>query len=305
VSSTLLETLTASRDLGLVLFTVILGWSSVYLLLPRARGGFKPARIYGIGALGFAAAVLVLSTSWVAPGPFLSKFFFYAFGLMAILGAALMVTSRDPVYTALWFASVILSSSGLFLLAGAQFLAAGTVIVYAGAIIVTFLFVIMLAQSYGKAVYDRMARRPLAGTLTSALLFAALLSTSLAGRAALNDEEESFTAPVVAAETLLSEDPEAGAADQRAAILERSISETSRLQPLSLPEPDSEAEAIAPVAGLGGSLFTDHLVSVEIVGLLLFTALIGAVAIATPKTPRRPGSITPGAATPGSRPPQS
>ena len=54
---------------------------------------------------------------------------------------------------------MVLSTSGLFLLAGAQFLAAGTVIVYAGAIIVTFLFVIMLAQMEGRAQYDRAARR--------------------------------------------------------------------------------------------------------------------------------------------------
>ena len=77
----------------------------------------------------------------------------------------LTVTSRNPVYSALWFASVVLSTSGLFLLADAPFLAAGTIIVYAGAIIVTFLFVIMLAQMEGKADYDRAARSPGLGDL--------------------------------------------------------------------------------------------------------------------------------------------
>ncbi|MBV8608597.1 MAG: NADH:ubiquinone oxidoreductase subunit J, partial [Singulisphaera sp.] len=37
-------------------------------------------------------------------------------------------------------------------------------------------------------------------------------------------------------------------------------------------------------------LYTDHLVSVELAGTLLFVALIGAVAIATPKRPIRPGN---------------
>ena len=47
-------------------------------------------------------------------------------------------------------------------------------IVYAGAIIVTFLFVIMLAQKEGRAIYDRMARAPFLATWTSfLLLFAA------------------------------------------------------------------------------------------------------------------------------------
>ena len=63
----------------------------------------------------------------------------------------------------------------MFLLAGAQFLAAGTVIVYAGAIIVTFLFVIMLAQMEGKALYDRAARAPGSATFTCFLLFWCLL----------------------------------------------------------------------------------------------------------------------------------
>ena len=84
--------------------------------------------------------------------------------------ALLTVTSRNPIYSALWFASVVLSTTGLFLLANAPFLAAGTIIVYAGAIIVTFLFVIMLAQMEGKAVYDRAARAP--GAATCHLLLA-------------------------------------------------------------------------------------------------------------------------------------
>ena len=87
------------------------------------------------------------------------------------------MTSRNPIYSALWFASVVLSTAGLFLLAGAQFLAAGTVIVYAGAIIVTFLFVIMLAQMEGKALYDRAARAPGSATFTCFLLFWSLLYT--------------------------------------------------------------------------------------------------------------------------------
>ncbi len=92
-----------------------------------------------------------------------------------MIGALLTVTSRNPIYSALWFASVVLSTSGLFLLAGAPFLAAGTVIVYAGAIIVTFLFVIMLAQMEGKALYDRAARAPGSATFTCFLLLWCLI----------------------------------------------------------------------------------------------------------------------------------
>ena len=85
------------------------------------------------------------------------------------------MTSRNPVYSALWFASVVLSTSGLFLLADAPFLAAGTIIVYAGAIIVTFLFVIMLAQMEGKAVTTVPARAPDVATFSCYLLFWSLI----------------------------------------------------------------------------------------------------------------------------------
>ena len=43
------------------------------------------------------------------------------------------------------------------------------------------------------------------------------------------------------------------------------------------------------VAGLGESLYSDHLVTVGLAGALLFVALIGAVAITGPKRPIRPG----------------
>ena len=87
----------------------------------------------------------------------------------------LTITSRNPIYSALWFAMVVIATAGLFLLAGASFLAAGTIIVYAGAIIVTFLFVIMLAQMEGKAIYDRAARAPGPATFTCFLLFWCLI----------------------------------------------------------------------------------------------------------------------------------
>jgi NADH-quinone oxidoreductase subunit J len=43
------------------------------------------------------------------------------------------------------------------------------------------------------------------------------------------------------------------------------------------------------VASLGETLYTDDLITVELVGALLFVALVGALAIAAPKPPIRPG----------------
>ena len=175
------------------------------------------------------------------------------------------------------------------------------VIVYAGAIIVTFLFVIMLAQSHGQAVYDRAARRPLAAALTGGLML---------GRPAGGDPRRpdhrrrrpggfGDRRPTRCRRRPPCRSP-SGATGTRSSPWSSPgpSRETSRL-----PERSEPGETPAHVAGLGGTLFTDHLVTVEVAGLLLFVALIGAVAIATPKAAdparRRPWP-TPG---PRRRPP--
>ena len=60
---------------------------------------------------------------------------------------------------------------------------------------------------------------------------------------------------------------------------------------LILPEAAGNGEAFnRHVEGLGGTLYTEHLVTVELAGALLFVALIGAAAIATPRAPIRPAT---------------
>ncbi len=70
--------------------------------------------------------------------------FFYAFGIIAIASAIMMVLSRNPVHSALFLIVTFFSLAGLFILLDAHFLAAIQVLVYTGAIMVLFLFVIML-----------------------------------------------------------------------------------------------------------------------------------------------------------------
>ena len=148
-------------DLIKILAVILLGATGTYLLLPHRHGLTRPRLAHQVGFVLSALGVLAFSLLWKSHGvDLVSKVFFYLFAFSAVAGAILTITSRDPIHSALWFAAVVLATSGLFLLSGAQFLAAGTVIVYAGAIIVTFLFVIMLAQKEGRAIYDRTARRP-------------------------------------------------------------------------------------------------------------------------------------------------
>lgn len=156
-----------------VLLVPLLGFFAVYWLLPRAR---RSRPLYGAiaGGLALAAAVFFL-WRWGTGAAWPEKVLFYAFALVAVTGGLMLVTQRNPVYAALSFALVILSTCGLFLLQGASFLAAATIIIYAGAIVVMFLFVIMLAQQEGWSLADRRSREPFLSTLAGMVLVAATL----------------------------------------------------------------------------------------------------------------------------------
>ena len=283
-----------SNDLILALLVAVLGAVGVYQMLPHRHGWAKTWRAYAVGGALVTVAFLILASFWSPTGPFLAAPFFYAFSLLAIGAGTMMVTSRNPIYSALWFAAVVLSSSGLFLLAGAQFLAAGTVIVYAGAIIVTFLFVIMLAQMEGRAPYDRMARTPARATLTAFLFLFGMIYALIAA------ETTPVISPRDSGELRLARTAGLHLTVEGREVVRRAIPPT-----LAWPEgnarvatatADGDLPTIAypHVAGLGGTLYTDHLIAVELAGALLFVALIGAIAIATPRRPVRPGDVQAG-----------
>jgi NADH-quinone oxidoreductase subunit J len=241
-----------------------------------------------LGGCLVAASLVTLALFWSPPAPFLMGAFFYVFALAGLACSVLMITSRNPVHSALWFAAVVLATTGLFVLLGASFLAAGTIIVYAGAIIVTFLFVIMLAQSGGEAAYDRSTRMPARASISTFLLLWSLLYCLLMVQ---NPDRVGGTSPDLQARRLI---PTAGLPgllargdeERAAAVIDRAVRpETARLPGQVEMAPGVPAPH---VAGLGGTLFTDHLIAVEVAGAILFVALVGAAAIATPKPPTRP-----------------
>ena len=230
------------------LFVLSLATSAagVWWLMPQ-----RQSRPRSAGLLLALAGFVVLGGMLHAPaGPLAESVLFWLFAGGAVLCGVLMITSKRPVYSALWFALATLSTCGLFLLQSAPFLAAATIIVYAGAIVVTFLFVIMLAQQAGATVYDQRSRQPLAATLAAFILLGALLTT-------LQTFGEQQRTPH--AEAMLP---------------------TDEPNPFSRPADD---QAGRTMQGLGRSLFGDYLFAVELAGTLLLVATIGAIAIA----PRR------------------
>jgi NADH-quinone oxidoreductase subunit J len=217
----------------------------VWWLMPRTM---RLPKVVGL-VLAVCGADWLVSQLYAGGGPIEQRVLFAAFATAAILAAALMITNRNPVYSALWFAVATLSVCGLFLLQSAPFLAAATVIVYAGAIVVTFVFVIMLAQQSGATVYDQRSRQPLWASIFAVLLLAGLFRTL-----------ENTTAT----DLEFAEAP-------RAAVAANALSRPAADAPLYT------------VRALGRSLFSDYLIAVELAGTVLLVATIGAIAIA----PRR------------------
>ena len=174
------------------------------------------------------------------------------FGLLAavtVIAAVMTVTLRNPVYCAIWFALSLLGTAGLFLLQGAQFLGVATIVVYAGAILVTFLFVLMLANPEGHAFYDRLSwEAPLSAVTGAAMV--GVLTFALVD--VFNPKDEQY-AQIPAVE-----------ADRGQEIL-----------------------ASQHMAHLGGRLFSEHLVAVELAGTLLLVALVGCVAIVAEASARK------------------
>lgn len=231
--------------LELVVPLVISAFGVWWLMPQRSR---RP-KVVGL-LLAMSGFVILEGSLAGASGPIVDNVLFAIFAGSAVLCGVLMITCRNPVYGALWFALATLATCGLFLLQSAAFLAAATIIVYAGAIIVTFLFVIMLAQQAGTTAYDQRASQPFAATIGAFVLLGALLVTLQNWSQTKPDGTPSV--PVVASQS-------------------NPLSHADVQQPLD------------GMHGLGRSLFGDYLFAVELAGTLLLIASIGAIAIA----PRR------------------
>ena len=243
-----------SESIRQVMMIAAIVASAAGLWLATSPRAGRALRLLGalIASGGFIAAAVTLYQAVGTTEALTDEAMFWFFAGGAIVSSVFMITSHDPVYAALWFALATLGACGLFMLVGAPFLAAATIIVYAGAIIVTFLFVIMLAQQTGRSFYDQRARTPVMAIVASLLMLGAMLWSfqKWEGPAAARDAG----GPALTAE--------------------------ARSNPFSQPADEDEFHTMR---SLGRSLFGDYLYAVEIAGLLLLIAGIGAIAIA----PRR------------------
>jgi NADH-quinone oxidoreductase subunit J len=104
---------------------------------------------------------------------------FYIFAVLAIGAAILVVTRKNVIHSAIFLATALLATAGIFLTLHAEFLFIVQIILYTGGILVLYVFVIMLVNLDLALHQVQFNRRWYVGLLLTVVLgtqaFAAIL----------------------------------------------------------------------------------------------------------------------------------
>jgi NADH-quinone oxidoreductase subunit J len=221
----------------------------VILLLPgRLEGPLRKIGGVVLLAAGLVFGALVAKT---AGG---MDVYFWLFAAIAVLGAVRVITHPKPVYSALYFVLTVMASAGLFVLMWAEFMAAALVLIYAGAILVTYVFVIMLAAEAqpeaapGRPMHEQLAEHD---AISREPIIASAVGFALLGIVLF-------------------------------VIFDRSQPLTRHNAEFGVPA-DVTSTTFVPQGGtqqLGAYLFNKQLVNLELAGLILTVAMVGAIVIA-------------------------
>jgi NADH-quinone oxidoreductase subunit J len=227
---------------------VVAGLGTV-MLLPNKR----EAVLQKIGGVLLLAAGLILAAMLVHYVAGQNRggmsVYFWVFSAIAIVGAIRVITHPRPVYSALYFVLSVLATAGLFILLWAEFMAAALVVIYAGAILVTYVFVIMLAT-----------QSSVPGSAEGAEV-GAIAEYDAVSREPLLASAVGFTLMGVLLFVIFDKAP-------------------------AFPPPAAPIVATAGVNGagsvqvLGQYLFKSQIVNLELAGLILTIAMVGAILIA-------------------------
>lgn len=107
---------------------------------------------------------------------------FYAFSAVLIAAALGVITTRNPVYSALCLVLAFFTSAGIWLLIEAEFLAIVLVLVYVGAVMVLFLFVVMMLDIEVEELRRGVTRYAWLGWLTAFVVILELVGIIAARR---------------------------------------------------------------------------------------------------------------------------
>jgi NADH-quinone oxidoreductase subunit J len=244
-----------------------LGAAGICLALPgRGRPMRRAGLVFGLAAI---AGFVVFIGGRLLPHDS-TAVTFGALAAAALFGAGRVVTHPKPVYSAVYFVLVVVAVACLMVLQEAEFLGIALIIVYAGAILVTYVFVIMLSQQSGASPPDTRAREPLAAVLAGFITMAAIAGQAVQpARAALTG-----SAPSVAQTA-----PLAGFGSGATGGLSASAS------------PRTAGRGCEPIGNgntfqVGVVMLSRYVVALELSGVLLLVAMVGAIALARKPVPR-------------------
>ena len=243
-----------------------LGGLGVYLMLPKAGRSQTRSGVV-LASLALASLLAVLGLRVVTSGS--SNVFFYVFAAIALSATARVITHPKPVYSAIYFVLAVVAVAAMLVLQSAQFLAIALVMIYAGAIVVTYVFVIMLAQQGGAPATDLRSREPFMAVCAGFVTMAAV---------------------AVQATTISASDVVPISSDVILVSSQESIAKQPRVD-----------DDLTPVKGnsfaIGSLIMTRYVVALEIGGVLLLVAMVGAVALSRKRIPIE--GVSPPAPEPG------
>ena len=234
------------KPIIVLLLCAIAGIGTAWTLPGRRDASW---RVFGGTLLFLAGAVLAaFLIRWAlgsAAKPGLSYIYFWLFSAIALAASIRVITHPKPVYSALYFVLTVFASAGLFVLMWAEFMAIALVLIYAGAILVTYVFVIMLAAEASTGASGAVGGIPEHDAVSRSPRMACLIGFTLMGLLMF-------------------------------LIFDRA--------PTGLARNNLGGEISTIATGhtqqLGTFLFKYHFVNIQLAGLLLTLAMIGAIMIA-------------------------
>jgi NADH-quinone oxidoreductase subunit J len=234
---------------GLVIALCAIAGLGTFVLMPHPK---KTTFVRNIGAvfatLAFAGLILAIFRSL---GSWSTTAYFWIFSFITIGGALKVITHPLPVYSAMYFVLTVFSTAGLFVLLWAEFIAAALVLIYAGAVLVTYTFVIMLAsEASGQG----------------------LISKLVGGTAEAKEYDSKARSPLLAC---------------LAGFITMGVMLFVLFDKAASVVKNAGAVQTTVVQGqtqkLGVYLFTNQIISVQVAGLILTLAMVGAIMIARKK----------------------
>ena len=185
------------------------------------------------------------------------SYLFWFFALIMLIGGAAVIAFRNPVSSALAVVTCFVGMAGLFVGLSAFFVAVIQILVYTGAVMVLFLFIIMLLDLKDEANRPKTLTPILAGL---ALVLAFVLQ--LIG--------------VITSTTTVKAPPLDQAALAKAAttlVASGDIPATGKIATAL------NAGSLPDVHLIGHELFTRYNLPLQILGVLLLVATVGAVTL--------------------------